>query len=79
MNLSDAITSVESAASVYSAASTTTENDQGNADAIQAKLDTAKDLVASDKQAQNAAAITFNGALDDLIATATTAKITIAQ
>ncbi len=77
MNLSAAITAVETAWSAYSAAATTTTDDQVTADAVQAKLDAAKAQVDSDKAAQATAASAFNSSLDELIATATAAKIPV--
>jgi hypothetical protein len=75
MNLSDAITAVETASSAYSAAATTTTNDQATADAVQAKLDAAKAQVGTDQVAQADAGSAFNASLDALIAAATAAKI----
>ena len=73
--LSDAITAVENAQAAYTTAQTTTQNDQANADAIKAKLDAATAQVATDQTSQNAAASSFNSALDALIQAATAAKI----
>lgn len=75
MTLSDAITAVENAGTAYGSAASQTVNDQGTVASIQAKLDTAKATVASDQQAQAAAATAYNAALDSLIEAATSAKI----
>jgi hypothetical protein len=75
MNLSDAITAVEQAQSAYTAAASQTTNDQAAAAAIQAKLDGANALVATDQVAQTKAAQDFNVGLDALIQAATDAKL----
>jgi len=75
MKLSEAITQVETTGSDYQKSVTQTATDQTAADAAQAKADAAKALVASDQQAQDAAAATFNAALDGLIEAATAAKV----
>ncbi len=79
MNLADAISAVEQASTVYNTAATTTANDQAAAAAIQAKLDAANAQVTNDQLAQSAAAGSFNDALDQLIATATAARIPVQQ
>ncbi|HXE05765.1 MAG TPA: hypothetical protein VN579_07255 [Bryobacteraceae bacterium] len=77
MTLPDAITAVETASSAYAAATTTTQNDKANVDAIQAKLDTANAQVTADQQAQDSAASELNSALDTLIVIATASKIPV--
>lgn len=79
MTLTDAISAVEQASSAYSAAATTTTNDQATADAIKAKLDTANAQVTTDQASQNTAAGLFNATLDTLIATATANKIPVTE
>ena len=76
MQLTDAITAVETASTAYNGAVAQTANDQQAAAAIQAKLDAANATVATDMTAQTSAAASFNSALDNLIAAATAAKIT---
>lgn len=75
MQLADAITAVETAATAYNVAASTTSNDQAAAQAIQAKLDAANAQVKADQTAQDSAAQAFNESLDTLIAAATAAKI----
>ena len=75
MNLSEAITAVETAQSAFTGAAAQTTNDQASVTAIQAKLDAANATVATDQSAQDAAATAFNGSLDALIQAATAAKI----
>jgi hypothetical protein len=75
MTLSEAISAVEVAQSAYSAAVTTTTNDQAIVDATQAKLDSQKATVVTDQQSQATQAATFNASLDALIEVATSSKI----
>jgi len=78
MTLSDAISAVETTQSAYTNAAATTTNDQSAASAIQAKLDAANAQIAVDQQAQNDAAVAFNGALDAAVAVFQSAKIPVA-
>ena len=75
MTLSEAITAVEGALTVYNNAVAQTANDQAVVADRQQKLDAAKATVNADVQTQTTAATAQNKALDDLIAAATAAKI----
>lgn len=75
MNLSDAITAVETANTAYANGATQITNDKAAAAAIQAKLDAANAATSTDVTAQVAVATTLNSSLDALIAAATAAKV----
>ena len=77
MNLSDAITAVEGAITLYTNASTQTANDQAAADVVAAKLATAQATVVTDQVAQGAAAQAQNDALTALIAAAQAAMLPV--
>lgn len=75
--LADAITAAENAQQVLAAAQATVQSDDANVTAIQAKLDAANAQKTTDAAGQASAVTGYNAALDDLIASATAAKIAV--